>query len=227
MQRFVFVGSLHHDIELDLCFTCQGIWFDRYESAQIAPGGIIELFRLIHDRREQLRQPLATPLHCPRCTDGLTHSFDMGKSGRFNYYRCQQEHGRFTPFAQLMTEKGFVRQLAPLEVQTLAARIHSVHCSSCGAPFDLRKDAACPFCRSPISLLDASAVEQALAHYQQAETRRNTRDPLAIADALLLNTRERERQKRREARATTTSDALELGDILEFGLDALGHVLEL
>ncbi len=71
MQRFVFVGSLHHDIELDLCFTCQGIWFDRYESAQIAPGGIIELFRLIHDRREQLRQPLARA--DPRRRQGNVH----------------------------------------------------------------------------------------------------------------------------------------------------------
>lgn len=223
MRRFEFAGNIKDTHALDLCFNCQGIWFDRYESAQIAPGGVIELFRLIHEHREQLRQPLAQPLHCTRCNVGLIHSFDMGKSGRFNYYRCPQDHGRYTPFAQLMTEKGFVRQLAPAEVAVLAKRITDFHCGSCGAPFDMRKDAACPYCRAPISLLDPKAVEQALAHYQRAETQRNERDPLAIADALLHNERGRARQQRQEAQQRTHQDLL--GDVLDSGLDAVWSLL--
>jgi hypothetical protein len=223
MQRLGFAGNLNGRIDLDLCFTCQALWFDRHESTQIAPEGVIELFRLIHENRQQLRHPLAASLRCPRCTDRLGHTFDMGKSGRFNYYRCPQTHGRFTPFAQLMTEKGFVRQLAPLEIQTLAARVHSIHCGSCGAPFDIRKEAACPFCRSPITLLDPQAVEQALARYRQAETRRHQRDPLLIADALLSSERERERQKLKPK----STEPHALGEILDSGLDVVWQLFDL
>ena len=41
-----FERLLHGDVELDLCFHCQGIWFDDFESVQITPGGIVELFKL-------------------------------------------------------------------------------------------------------------------------------------------------------------------------------------
>ncbi len=44
-------------VNLDLCFPCQGIWFDDFESYQISPGGIIELFKLIHAHRDEMRMP--------------------------------------------------------------------------------------------------------------------------------------------------------------------------
>ena len=121
-------------VDLDLCFPCQGIWFDNFESYQISPGGIIELFKLIHAHRDEMRMPHPVRLHCPRCNDALLPVLDVAKSGRFTYQRCLQKHGRFTVFAQFMIEKGFVRQLAPMEVKALAARVGTIHCSGCGAP---------------------------------------------------------------------------------------------
>ena len=104
-------------VVLDLCFPCQGIWFDPFESEQISPGGIIDLFKLIHAHRDDPRQAHSSVLHCPRCQDKLMAGLDLVRSSRFTYHRCLQNHGRFTAFAQFMIEKGFVRQLAPAEIK--------------------------------------------------------------------------------------------------------------
>ena len=85
-QRF---ERLHHgEVVLDLCFSCQGIWFDEFESVQITPGGIVELFKLLHEHRDDQRIPLREPLQCPRCNERLLHGLDVAKhGGQFNYHR--------------------------------------------------------------------------------------------------------------------------------------------
>ena len=85
-----FERRMGGEVELDLCFTCQAIWFDNFESVQLTPGSIIELFRLIHAHRDEPRQPLGEPLKCPRCNEKLLHGMDIAKGGRFNYHRCLQ-----------------------------------------------------------------------------------------------------------------------------------------
>lgn len=67
MSKHRFERLHHGEVILDLCYACQGIWFDDFESVQITPGGIIELFKLLNEHRDDLRQPLRDPLHCPRC----------------------------------------------------------------------------------------------------------------------------------------------------------------
>ena len=164
MQAQRFRRKLGGEVALDLCLPCQGIWFDDYESLQLAPEGVVELFRLIQAQPEGQRLPLADSLYCPRCDKGLIHSQDRVKSGRFNYLRCG-EHGRFITFGQFMIEKGFVRQVSPGEIRALRLRVDMLRCNSCGAPVDIRKDSACTHCRAPIAVLDADAVEKALAGY--------------------------------------------------------------
>lgn len=221
-QRF---ERLHHgEVILDLCFHCQGIWFDDFESVQITPGGIIELFKLIHQHRDDQRLALRDPLPCPRCNERLLHGLDVAKhGGRFNYHRCLQKHGRFTTFAQLMIEKGFVRQLSTAEIETLAARVGTVRCNGCGAPVDIRKDHACGHCRSPIAILDPAAVELALARYQQAEIKRTTPDMEMLADAIIL--REKEKSQRQRDRKLNGSDTVELGDLIASGVDLVWNLL--
>ena len=197
-QRF---ERLHHgEVILDLCFACQGIWFDEFESVQITPGGIVRLFELLHQHHDDQRQPLRDPLHCPRCprcNERLLHGLDVAKhGGRFNYHRCLKKHGRFTTFAQFMIEKGFVRQLNPAEIDALSAKVGIIRCMGCGAPVDIRKDHACGHCRAPITILDPGAVEQALSRFQQAETRRTTRDVELLGDAIVMREREKSHQKR-------------------------------
>ena len=214
-----FPGKLQGEVQLDFCFHCQGIWFDSHESLQITPGAIIDLFREIHQHRDDPRQPLANVLFCPRCDDRLLHGMDRVASGQFNYDRCLQGHGRFTTFAQFMIEKGFVRQLAPMEVDELAAKVGVVRCLSCGAPVDIRNERACSHCRSPISILDPEAAEQALARYQQAEIKRTTPNVDALADAILA----REKMRSQAARSSASGES-EVADLLAEGISFIAEV---
>ncbi len=181
-------------VVLDLCFPCQGICFDPFESVQINPGGIIDLFKLIHTHCGDQRQPHSATLRCPRCRDKLIAGLDMVRSGRFTYHRCLQIHGRFTAFAQFMIEKGFVRQLAPAEITALAARIGTVHCTGSGAAVDIRTQAACSHCRSPISILDPQAVEIALVDYQEKEYKQSRCNPETLANTILAIEKQRQQQ---------------------------------
>ena len=204
-------------VDLDLCFACQGIWFDEFESYQISPGGIIELFKLIHAHRDEMRTPHPARLQCPRCNDALLPVLDVAKSGRFTYQRCLQKHGRFTVFAQFMIEKGFVRQLAPMEVRALAARVGTIHCSGCGAPVDIRTESVCSHGAAPIALLDQEAVETALAGYHTKEIANNRRDPEAMAEALLEIERQRSPRAGRKATSNLGLD-MEVGDLVIAGI---------
>ena len=224
MAKHRFERTLGGEVVLDLCFPCQGIWFDEHESLQITPGSIISLFRLLHEHRDAPRQPLSEPLHCPRCDDRLLHGLDMVKTGgKFNYHRCLQKHGRFTTFGQFMIEKGFVRQLNPAEVRTLSAQVATIRCSGCGSAVDIRQQSACSHCAAPIATLDADAVEKALARYQKAESERTSPpSPTLFADLLIMQ--EREKSRRARERRGDASDVAEAGDLL---LSGVGFILGL
>jgi len=221
MSAHRFPRKLTGEVELDLCFACQGIWFDEYESLRLAPAGVIDLFKLIHQHGDDQRLPLANPLHCPRCNERLIHSQDRVKSGLFNYLRCGQ-HGRFITFAQFMIEKGFVRQLTPVEIKEISARIGVVRCTGCGAPVDIRKDSACTHCRAPIAILDPPAVEQALAGYHQAAVKQAAPpEPALLAEAILFSERERSRSRRERSGALNA----DIGDLLLDGVSMVWDLL--
>ena len=208
--------------ELDICFGCQGLWFDPQESQRLSPAAVLELFDLLHRHRDDAHLPVAEHLACPRCRRTLAHGFDVVKSGRYVTYRCPQRHGRFATFSSFMIEKGFVRMLTRPEIEDLARRVDAISCSGCGAPVDIRRDHACPFCRAPFSLLDPQAVEQALRRHA-AGAAQAARGPVArpaatvdIADALAAVERDRQqalREQRQESlggRADLWSAGLEL-----------------
>jgi len=223
MEKRRFERMHHGEVILDLCFHCHGIWFDEFESVQITPGGIIELFRLIHDHRDAQRLPLRDVVHCPRCDERLLHGLDRSKyGGQFNYHRCLQKHGRFTTFAQLMIEKGFVRQLSDSEIDELARKVGTVRCTGCGAPVNIREDHACRHCRAPIAILDPDAVDKALSRFDQAETRRTTRDVDMLGDAIILAEREKSRYEREQR---LQRNQMDVGDVIISGVEMLWRVL--
>lgn len=218
MEKHRLERMHHGEVVIDLCFSCQGIWFDDFESVQITPGGILELFKLLHQHRDDPRQPLAETLRCPRCKENLLHGLDVAKhGGRFNYHRCLQKHGRFTTFSQFMIEKGFVRQLSPAEITELSAKVGIIRCNACGAPVDIRKDHACGHCRSPISILDPEAVENALSRYKHAEEKRTTRDVEMLGDAIVMREREKSRQK--HMGLDEKIELADVGDLIATGLE--------
>ena len=198
MSAHSFQRQLNGQVTLDICFPCQGIWFDEFESAQLAPAGVLDLFRLLHQHHADLRQPWRDPLHCPRCRESLLHCLDNTRSGRFAYSRCPQRHGRYSAYSAFMIEKGFVRQLSGAEVEDLARRVQTIRCSGCGAPVDIRREHVCTHCRSPIVILDPDAVQSALDDFGKKAVRQQTLDPHALADALVANERARSQTRRQE-----------------------------
>jgi hypothetical protein len=206
-------------LELDLCFACHGIWFDPQENLKLSPAAVVELFGLLHARRDEVRQPLALKMACPHCSRSLVQGFDVVKSGRYMTYRCPLRHGRFSTFSSFMIEKGFVRQLTQLEIHDMAQRVAVINCTGCGAPVDLRKDLACPHCRSAFSLLDPKAVEQALQGYAKAASGAGAIKIPELADALVMLERDRLKAER-EAKANRSAFAADDGP--SFDLWAVG-----
>jgi hypothetical protein len=137
-----------------------------------------------------------------RVAGKLLHGIDHAKHGQFNYHRCLQKHGRFTTFGQFMIEKGFVRQL-PGRDHRARRSVGTIRCMGCGAPVDIRNNHACTHCRAPIAILDADAVEQALARYQHAEIKRTTINVDALGDAIVTREREKSRRNREQPRGRT------------------------
>jgi len=205
MQRLAFDRRPEGRVEIDLCFTCRGIWFDPYESTQLAPGAVLELFGMIHAQAGDPR-PMGERLPCPRCERALSLTHDMQRSTRITYYRCTSGDGRFTTFYQFLREKQFVRELTPAEVLRLKAQLAQVKCSSCGAPIDLARDAECPYCHMPLAILDADAVRKTLTELSAAEEARHRVDPTAQMQARLEGERILQRLRQYEGHAASTWD---------------------
>ncbi len=146
MEVHRFTAHTGQALEIDVCYACQGLWLDHSENLQLPPAAVVELFRLLHAHRSDQRHPLQARMDCPRCSRTLAQGFDVVRTGRYMTYRCASRHGRFSTFSSFMVEKGFVRHMTPIEVQDLAQRVGAVYCTSCGAPVDIRKDHACPYC---------------------------------------------------------------------------------
>lgn len=173
------------DVSIDACAGCRALWFDGFESVQLAPGATLALLKAIHEAEREPVRALRDTLACPRCSTRLALTRDLARTTRFSYYRCGRGHGRFTPFVQFLLEKSFVRPLPKLELERLRKAVGTVRCNGCGAAIDLAKDAACPYCRAPIAVLDPDALAQTVAALTAAETARHSIDPVALADALM------------------------------------------
>jgi hypothetical protein len=227
MQVHVLPAVYDGVVEIDFCFGCQGLWFDHLENLKLAPAAIATLFKQMHQHRDDPRLPLAQRLSCPQCSGRLVQGFDLVRSGRYITHRCEQRHGRFSSFASFMIEKGFVRQLTRPEIAAIAAKVGVIHCSSCGAPVDLRLEDACSHCRSALSLLDPQAVEQAMQRYANAAPRAAAGGP-DLADALVAMARERSRAERENPRAALPGvvGSVLAVDLLSAGLGLISSLWE-
>jgi DNA-directed RNA polymerase subunit RPC12/RpoP len=173
-------------VQLDLCFACQVIWFDAFESQQLAPRGVLEVFTALHENRAPARNTLPAILSCPRCQARLDLTHDLQHTTKFSYFRCSFAHGRLTPFFQFLLEKNFVRPITGAELEELKAKVQTVQCSNCGAPLDLAQDTACKYCGSPISILDPDAVTKTVHELAASQQRLQTIDYGRLAEALTM-----------------------------------------
>lgn len=175
MQPRTFDRQLTGGVELDVCFECKAIWFDQYESAQLTPGAVIALFKMIHEHQGETPHRLADSMRCPHCPSRLVFTQDIQRTNKIAYHRCPQSHGRLTTFMQFLREKNFVRDLSRPEIEQLAVKVKQIRCSSCGGPIDLGRDTSCSHCKAAISILDNDAVVKALAELNAGELHRTSR----------------------------------------------------
>jgi len=84
-------------------------------------------------------------------------------------------------------------------VQRLRATVKQVRCSSCGAPIDIERDAACGYCRAPLAILDADAVQRTLDELASRQRAKPVPDAGAAIDAILAGRRTQRRLDRQEA----------------------------
>ena len=171
MQPLEFERLWGGSLALEFCFPCQVIWFEPLQSEQLSPGGVLEVFKALHEQRAATRNTLPTLLSCPRCHTRLSLTHDLQHTTQFTYFRCQFCHGRLTPFFQFLLEKNFVRPVTGAELAALRAKVKTVQCSNCGAPVDLEHDSACQYCGSPISILDPDAVSHTMQQLATAQQR--------------------------------------------------------
>lgn len=226
MQVHVLPAQYNGEVEIDFCFACQGLWFDHMENLKLAPAAVATMFKAMHEHRDARHQPLAGRLSCPQCRSRLSQGFDVVRSGRYITHRCEQRHGRFSSFSSFMIEKGFVRQLTQPEIADIAKKVGTIHCSSCGAPVDLRREDACSHCRSALSLLDPQAVEKALQTYARAPAQRPPASPGAVADAIVAMARERSRAQREDARSGAPAGGIFAVDLFSVGLGLVASLFD-
>lgn len=220
MRTLVLPRDPLSPLAIDTCDNCQALWLDATESQQLTPGALIEVFRAIATSQPHTRAAYPALLPCPRCTTPLTLTRDIRQTTRFTYYRCRYGHGRFTPYAQFLREKNFIRPLAASEITRLRASVSTVRCVSCGGPVALDRSAVCPYCGAPVMLLDPDAVTKALAALETAETQRTVDKPLTGDAVIAIANVEREL-----ARSRREGDGELAIDLIAVGLRALGSLL--
>jgi hypothetical protein len=223
MQRELFERAPAGELEIDICYPCCAIWFDHMESTQLAPGGVIALFKKIHEHRNDTRHALRARLPCPRCHQTLVATSDIVKSGRVSYHRCTDNHGRLTTFLHFLREKKFVRNLNAQELASIKASVAEVRCSGCGAPVNIKIETACNYCRAPLSVLDAEAVEKALAEYSDKQSQRTdpARIAAAIHDALVVQPALARARERPAATLPTADMSWSTADLVLGGISLL------
>jgi hypothetical protein len=221
MERRAFDRKPLGRVELDVCFGCHALWFDQYESLQLTPAAVLQVFNIINEHRERPARPLGEFPRCPECNKALKLTQDVQRHNRLSYHRCLQGHGRLTTFYQFLREKNFVRSLSPGEIEKLKVHVSQVRCSSCGAPVSLDRDAQCGYCRAPVSILDAEAVSRTIGQLTEEERRRQHVDPMALMDGLLAGKKFERKMARIEGRgmSSVTPDAVDLV------ADAIGSLL--
>jgi len=157
MEPLTLHGVLGVDIVIDVCRGCRGFWFEPFEDLRLTPEATIHLFQFVYERGSGAA-PFPTISRCPVCQTRLLLTHDRQRNTPFVYWRCEQGHGRFTPFAEFLREKDFIRALTPQQLHELCRTIGMIHCSGCGASIDLAHDTVCGHCGAAVSLVDVKRL---------------------------------------------------------------------
>lgn len=168
MTDWALGGRLGTRLTIDVCAPCQAFWFDQHQDLQLSPGSTLELMKYIGEHSSSPKPALSQVLRCPRCGTALTLAHNMARNVRFIYWQCPNQHGHFIGFFEFLKEKNFIHPLSREEIRHLRESVQTVNCSNCGASIDLQTNSVCPYCHSPIAILDLKQQQQMLAQLKEA-----------------------------------------------------------
>lgn len=168
MSPMTLDGNLVPPITFHVCAKCQFFWFAMFKVLQLAPASTLQLMKFIGENSSQPRPQMIGTLRCPECGDHLKPTHDWQRNTRFNYWRCEQEHGQFISFLDFLREKDFIHPISYAQLAELKKTMQVVNCSNCGAPIDLNKDSTCQSCGSPICMLDMAQPQRMIEQLKDA-----------------------------------------------------------
>jgi endogenous inhibitor of DNA gyrase (YacG/DUF329 family) len=168
MTAMTLEGRLGGQVDIDVCAGCQAFWFDHFESLKLSPGSTLKLMKFIGEHSSPGKPSLPAVLHCPRCATTLRLAHDLQRNMPFTYWRCGTDDGHFISFFEFLKEKNFIHVLSPDQIKELRHNVQFVNCSNCGASINLESNSACPYCHSPISMLDMQQPQRMLEQLKQA-----------------------------------------------------------
>ena len=161
MQRIGLAGHYGSSVELDVCASCDLVWFDGSETARLSGPGLLELIGLMAAAYDLPYQPLTSATRCPRCSGPLKTVHNQSRWGRSVQLQCLKRDGAYQSFAEFLEEKGLLRPMSRLDRAKLLRDRGRIDCVNCGAAIG-KVDERCPYCTSVPSLLDVARLARAL-----------------------------------------------------------------
>ena len=161
MQRLALAGHYGHPVDLDLCRSCDLVWFDGSETAQLSGPALLELIGQMAAARALPHEMLRSDARCPRCAGRLAIAHNQSRWGRSSQLQCVRRHGAYQSFAQFLEEKGLLRPMSLVDRAKLLRDRGRIDCINCGGEI-AKGDERCRWCRSIPSLLDVARLAHAL-----------------------------------------------------------------
>src|SRR2546430_2012627 len=95
MNQMSLEGVLGSPVDFSVCTNCQAFWFEMFKTLQLSPASTLQLMKFIGEHSISGKTQMASELRCPQCRGRLRPTQDWQRNTKFNYWRCEKEHGRF------------------------------------------------------------------------------------------------------------------------------------
>ncbi|MDQ2927423.1 MAG: hypothetical protein M3R22_04530 [Pseudomonadota bacterium] len=161
MRRVALGGHYGTTVELDMCPSCDLVWFDDTETARLSGLGMLDLIGRMAEAYDLPYEPLHPGVSCPRCAGKLALVHNQSRWGQSVQLQCLRRHGAYQSFAEFLEEKGLLRPMTRVDRNRLLRDKGRIDCVNCGAAVGL-DDERCPYCHSIPSLIDVTRLARAL-----------------------------------------------------------------
>ena len=161
MLRVSMDGHYGSNVDLDVCQSCNLVWFDDVELARLSGLGMLALIGRMAEAYGLPFEPLRPTASCPRCASKLVLAHNQSRWGPSVQLQCPRRDGAYQSFAQFLEGKGLLRPMSLADRATLLRDKGRIDCVNCGAAVGV-DDPRCPYCQSIPSLLDVARLARSL-----------------------------------------------------------------